>query len=90
MGTRWNRLGEAVLTSTHNLCFGLEIRKIGLPPQTPFFLLYEWGIREYTFPDGPCKIGVRVYSIPGFSSPLNYKRRSHVNVSEQIVGKDKL
>ena len=22
MGTRWNRLGEAVLRSTHNLCFG--------------------------------------------------------------------
>ena len=21
MGTRWNRLAEAVLTSTHNLCF---------------------------------------------------------------------
>ena len=27
MGTRKNRLGEAVLTSTHNLCFGAKIRK---------------------------------------------------------------
>ena len=24
MGTRWNRLAEAVLTSTHNLCFEQE------------------------------------------------------------------
>ena len=28
MGTRWNRLSEAVLTSTHNLCFGAKIRKV--------------------------------------------------------------
>ena len=27
-----------VLTSTHNLCFGVKIRKIGIPLQTPFFL----------------------------------------------------
>ena len=27
MGTRWNRLGEAVLTSTHNLCFEQEYEK---------------------------------------------------------------
>ena len=26
---------EAVLSSTHNVCFGLEIRKIGIPVQTP-------------------------------------------------------
>ena len=31
MGTRCNRLDEAVLTSTHNLCFGAKIRKIGIP-----------------------------------------------------------
>ena len=30
-GTHYNRLGKAVLTSTHNLCFGSEIRKIGIP-----------------------------------------------------------
>ena len=30
MGTRKNHLGEAVLTSTHNLCFGAKIRKIGI------------------------------------------------------------
>ena len=27
MGTRLNRLGEAVLTSTHNLCFGQKYEK---------------------------------------------------------------
>ena len=26
---------EAVLTSTHNLCFGAKIRKIGIPLHTP-------------------------------------------------------
>ena len=31
MGTRWSRLGKAVLTSTHNLCFGSKIKKIGIP-----------------------------------------------------------
>ena len=25
------KLGDAVLTSTHNLCFGAKIRKIGIP-----------------------------------------------------------
>ena len=43
-GTRWNlldnRLVKAVLTSTHNLCFGLEIRKLGIPLQTPV-LIYK-------------------------------------------------
>ena len=36
--------GEAVLTSTHNLCFGAQIRKIGIPLQTTG-LLYESGVR---------------------------------------------
>ena len=35
---------EAVLTSTHNLCFGAKIRKIGIPLQTPV-LLYKSGIQ---------------------------------------------
>ena len=35
MGTRENCLVEAVLTSTHNLCFGTQIRKIGIPMYTP-------------------------------------------------------
>ena len=39
LGTR-----EAVLTSTHNLCFGSKIRKIGIPLLTPF-LLYKSGVR---------------------------------------------
>ena len=29
---------EAVLMSTHNLCFGAKIRKIGIPLHTPVFL----------------------------------------------------
>ena len=37
------RSAEAVLTSTHNLCFGAKIRKIGIPQQTPV-LLYKSGV----------------------------------------------
>ena len=35
---------EAVLTCTHNLCFGAKIRKIGIPLQTPV-LLYKSGVQ---------------------------------------------
>ena len=41
---------DAVLTSTHNLCFGAKIRKIGIPLHTPV-LLYKSGVhggRYYT------------------------------------------
>ena len=34
---------EAVLTSTHNLCFGAKIRKIGIPLHTPV-MLYKSGV----------------------------------------------
>ena len=37
-------IAEAVLTSTHNLCFGAKIRKIGTPLQTPIFL-YKSGVQ---------------------------------------------
>ena len=37
------RRGEAVLTSTHNLCFGAKIRKLGIPLHTPV-LLYNSGV----------------------------------------------
>ena len=33
------RLGEAVLTSTHNLCFWAEIRKIMYTPVNPSFTI---------------------------------------------------
>ena len=36
--------GEAVLTSTHNLCFGAKIRKIGILLHTPV-LLYKNGVQ---------------------------------------------
>ena len=31
--------GEAVLTNTHDLCFGAKIRKLGIPLYTPVLLL---------------------------------------------------
>ena len=44
VGPSKNRLGEAVLMSTHNLCFGAKIRKIGIPLHTPVFL-YKSGVQ---------------------------------------------
>ena len=45
-----------VLTSTHNLCFGAKIRKIGMPLYTPLFYIklgYEGVfIARTCFPDG--------------------------------------
>ena len=35
-----SRHGEAVLTSTHNKCFGAKIRKKGMLLQTPVFFFY--------------------------------------------------
>ena len=37
-------IDEAVLMSTHNLCFGAKIRKIGIPLHTPV-LLYKSGVQ---------------------------------------------
>ena len=37
---RGGSTGEAVLTSTHNLCFGAKIRKIDIPLKIPV-LLYK-------------------------------------------------
>ena len=39
VGTSLNRLGEAFLTSTHNLCFGAKIRKIMYTPVNPSFTI---------------------------------------------------
>ena len=39
MGTRYNRLSEADLTSTHNLCFGAKIRKYVYPSKPHFFYI---------------------------------------------------
>ena len=36
VGTRFNRLDEAVLTSTHNLCFRAKIRKMNTPVNPSF------------------------------------------------------
>ena len=37
VGTRYNRLSEAVLTSTHNLFFGAKIRKNVYPCKPQFY-----------------------------------------------------
>ena len=35
---------EAILTSTHNLCFGAKIREVGISLHTPV-LLYKSGVQ---------------------------------------------
>ena len=37
---------RGVLTSTHNLCFRAEIRKIMYTPVKPSFTILKWGLRE--------------------------------------------
>ena len=37
VGTRKNHLAEAVLMRPNNHCFGSEIKKLGIPLQTPVF-----------------------------------------------------
>ena len=34
-----NRYAEAVLTSSHNLCFGAKMRKIGIPLLPQFYYI---------------------------------------------------
>ena len=41
-GYTLERLTEAVLTSTHNLCLGAKLRKIGMPLHSPVFLYKSW------------------------------------------------
>ena len=45
MGTRENRIDKAVLTSTNNLCFWAEIRKIMYFPVNPSFTIEKSGLR---------------------------------------------
>ena len=47
-GTGWNRLDEAVLKSTHNLCFR-AIRNIGIPQY--FYIKVQGGISRTCFSD---------------------------------------
>ena len=42
-GYTLDRLDEAVLTSTHNLCYGAKIRKLDITLQTPV-LLHKIGV----------------------------------------------
>ena len=54
----FNPLGEAVLTSTHNLCFGAKIRKKRYTPANPSFYIkvgFKGVFFSWTcFPDGFC------------------------------------
>ena len=54
---------EAVLTTTHNLCFGAKIRKIGIPLHTPV-LLNESGVQ------GGIHLHGHVFVISGLVSEL--------------------
>ena len=62
VGTCENHLTEAILRSTHNLCFGSKIRKVGIPLHAPV-LLKKVGfkgvyISRTCFPDAtslPCR-----------------------------------
>ena len=68
MGTRKNRLDKAVLTSTHNLCFGAKIRKNRYTPAYPSFAMQKWGSMGYTchgrvFLMGMLSLQFKIYSV---------------------------
>ena len=55
MGTRYNRLTEAVQTSTHNLMFwSKDKKKIDIPLHTPVLLLMGYTFSMKFFPDVKC------------------------------------
>ena len=37
--------------STHNVCFGSKIRKLGMPLQTPVFSILDLGLRGINYTD---------------------------------------
>ena len=53
MGTSYNRLAEAVLMGTHNLCFGAKIRKICISLHY-LVLLYKSGVFMGVFNTRTC------------------------------------
>ena len=56
MGTLQNHLADAILTSTHNVCYGSKIRKIAYPCIPQFYYIkvgYNGVYISWTcFPDG--------------------------------------
>ena len=54
VGTRYNRLTEAVQTSTHNLMFWSKRYKIDIPLHTPVLLLMGYTFSMKCFPDVKC------------------------------------
>ena len=48
MGTHWNHLNKAVLTSTHNLCFREKNMKIMNNPVNPSFFYIKVGCKGLT------------------------------------------
>ena len=72
---------EVVLTSTHNLCFGAKIRKIGIPfiPQFGYIKVGFKGvyIARICFPDEDFK-AVLEFNVSGFRSSRSLR------ISDQV------
>ena len=89
--------GEAILTSTHNLCFGAKIRKIGIYPCVPpSSTIKKWGSRGYTFHGHVFLISQKCCVVIHLSSrrdellvygvhPSSVLRRSHLANQRQIL-----
>ena len=75
MGERLNRLAEAVLTCTHNLCFGVKIREIGIPLHTSD-LLYKSGVQR--------TLHGHVFVMVSFHDNYQYAKK-HSTLSKRII-----
>ena len=67
-----DRLGEAVLTSTQNLCFWAEIWKVLYTPVNPSFTLSKWGLRG-------SKLYKYVFVMGGWEGILNFTCSQNFN-----------
>ena len=81
---------EAVLTCTHNLCFGTKIRKIGIPPAYPSFAI-EVGykgvyITRTCFPDLKFKHLFSLDMAGGIYSSLSMRKNVLRGLSAPALG----
>ena len=72
VGARDNHPAEAVLTSTHNVCFGSKIRKIGKTMQTPVYLYNS-------FSDAQVELMASILLPSIFKDPLIYTLLAHLS-----------
>ena len=81
---------EAVLTSTHNLCFGAKIRKIGIPLRIPVLLYIKVGykgvyVTQTCFSDGFTKLSSNFRKLYWLDAKLHAIIVSELNGTSRLT-----